>query len=80
MATSSADLPDLLSSVLDIPATEIADGVAMNDVETWDSLKHMELISTIEDHYGIELTFEEILDMTSVSGIRHVLDKREIST
>ncbi len=66
----------LLADVLQIPASGITEDLAMKDVEAWDSLKHMELIVSLEQSFGIELTFEDIVAMQSVGEIKRVLRER----
>ena len=68
----------LLATVLQIPATTITDDLAMKDVEAWDSLKHMELILSVEKAFGLELTFDEIVAMQSVHEIKRVLTQRGV--
>ena len=77
LATS---LEALLATVLQLPASRITDDLAMKDVESWDSLKHMELIVSVENTYGIELGFDEIVAMQTVSEIKRVLRQRGVSS
>ena len=69
-------LESLLADVLQIPIATITDELSMKDLEVWDSLKHMELIATIEDRLDIQLTFDEIVAMRSVGDIKRVLNGR----
>ena len=69
-------LEDLLAEVLQVPVTSITDELAMKDLEAWDSLKHMELISSLEQRLGTQLTFDEIVAMQSVADIKRVLNER----
>lgn len=50
----------------------------MQDVEQWDSLKHMGLIVALEKHYSIELSGDEIAEMTSVGAIQTILKKHGV--
>lgn len=63
----------MLSDVLQTPPEKITDELAMRDLEVWDSLKHMELVASLEQTFGIELTFDEIVAMQSVGEIKRVL-------
>jgi len=67
---------NLLSEVLQIPAPKITEDLTMKDVDAWDSLKHMELIVSLEQSFGIELSFDEIVSMRSVGEIKRVLKER----
>ena len=66
----------LLAEVLQIPAATITDDLAMTDLDIWDSLKHMELIMTLEQSLGLQLSFDEIVRMRSVGEIKRVLKAR----
>ena len=67
----------LLADLLQLPIAEITDDLAMKDVEVWDSLKHMELVVSLEEIFCVQLTFDEIVAMQSVREIRRVLRERE---
>ena len=43
-----------------------------------DSLKHMDLVVSIEQAFKIELTLDEIVIMTSVVAIKRVLNDRGV--
>ena len=65
---------DILAEVLKIGRESIGDDFAMQDCVAWDSLRHMELIAAIEAELGRELSFDQIISMTSLAGIREVVD------
>jgi acyl carrier protein len=69
-------LVEVIVSTLNIPQDVITDQLAMTDVESWDSLKHMDLIASLEQAYGVEFTFEEIVSMKSVAEIKRVLGSK----
>ena len=66
-------LERVMADVLRVPQNEITDALTMESLEEWDSLKHMDLIVSIEQNFGVELSFDEIVVMTSVVAIRRVL-------
>ena len=70
----------LLAEVLEIPAVAITDDLAMEDVDVWDSLKHMELVVSLEQNFGIQLSFDDIVAMQSVGEIKRVLRERIVSS
>jgi acyl carrier protein len=71
-------LEQMLAEVLQIPAGEITDELAMKDLDVWDSLKHMELIASLEQQLEIQLSFDEIVAMRSVGDIRRTLSARGV--
>lgn len=66
-------LNEIVASTLHIPSDAVTDQLAMSEVETWDSLQHMNLIASLEQAFGVEFTFDEIVSMQSVAEIKHVL-------
>lgn len=70
---------NLLSEVLQMPASKINNEMAMKDVDAWDSLKHMELIVLLEQTFSVELSFDEIVAMQSVGEIKRVLRDRGVT-
>ncbi len=73
------NLEQLLADVLQIPATEVTDQLAMTDVEVWDSLKHIELIASLEEQLGVQLSFDDIVAMRSVGDIKRVLNNKGVT-
>ena len=53
---------------------------SMENIPEWDSLKHIQLISAIEDNFEIEIDFEDVINMTSIPTIvnivRNYLEKK----
>ena len=73
------NLEQLLADLLQIPVAEVTDELAMKDLEVWDSLKHMELIASLEEQLGIQLTFDEIVTTRSVGDIKRVLNSKGVT-
>jgi acyl carrier protein len=73
------NLEQLLAELLEIPVTQITAELAMKDLDVWDSLKHMELIAVLEQEFDVQLTFDEIVTMRSVSDIKRVLSNKGVT-
>jgi acyl carrier protein len=63
----------LLTELFRVQSGEITDNLSMKDTDIWDSLKHMELIVSIEQEFKIELTFDEIVGMQNVGEIKRIV-------
>ena len=79
MQQVDAKVENVLSEVLQMPVAAITDDLTMKDVDAWDSLKHMELIVALEQSFDIQLSFDEIVAMQSVSQIKRVLRERGVT-
>jgi len=63
----------LVTELFRMQSGEITDNLSMKDTDVWDSLKHMELIVSIEQEFKIELTFDEIVAMQNVGEIKRIV-------
>ena len=71
--------PELLvSRVLGVPAQQLSDSTSNAQLGTWDSLAHITLVLEIESTYGVSVSVEEALGMTSVGAIKQLLAQRGV--
>ena len=70
------ELYTLISEVMRIPTEEISDSFSMNDSDAWDSLKHMELIVSIENKFNVDLSADDIVEMIDIKSIKKILNKK----
>ena len=66
-------LVGLMAECLRLAPGEITPELSIENSAAWDSLKHMEVVLSIEEHFGIRLTADEIVAMISVGEIQRVL-------
>ena len=66
-------LGSLLAGVFGLRESEIRPDLKKADVGTWDSLKQMDLVLSLEREYGITLEITDIPRMVSVASIEDVL-------
>ena len=71
-------LRDMLSNVLGLRASELKMDMSKEEIASWDSLKQMDLVMSLEREYDIELELADILRMDSVANIAAVLADRGI--
>lgn len=72
-------LAALLADVFGLREADIHPGVAKDDVGSWDSLKQMDLVVSLEREYDIALEIPDILSMVSVAGIVDTLKGKGIT-
>ena len=56
-------IKNVMSAVFEIPVEQIKDDSSPDTIESWDSLKHMNLIISLEEEFTIEFTDREIIEM-----------------
>lgn len=69
-------IKNVMAAVFEIPAGDITDKTSPDILESWDSLKHMNLIVALEEEFNIQLTDEEILDMVNFPNIKNIIKVR----
>ncbi len=65
----------VVSQVLGVPADSITDDTSPETVESWDSLRHMDLVLSLEEAFGIRLTDERILGLLDVRSIVRTVEE-----
>jgi acyl carrier protein len=71
---NQAKLFGILSRVLGVRVGSIGDLTSMKTTSEWDSLKHIEIITAMEEELGVpQFSLDEIVEVTSVRKIKEVL-------
>ena len=71
-------LKTIMAEVLEISTDQIDVSTTIENIEAWDSLKHITLLMSIEEMFKVKLEMEEMIKMTSFEDIKSVLGKRGI--
>jgi acyl carrier protein len=69
-------LKQVVADVLEVDPAAIGPDFSMDTVEQWDSLRHMTLVLSIEDEFGISIPDEEAANITSWPLIRLVVGEQ----
>ena len=67
-------LNEVFSDVFDEEIT-VTDETTAADVEDWDSLTHITLISEVEDAFGIKISMKDVLGMKNVGELADIIEK-----
>lgn len=70
------ELNRILNKILKIDIRELNENISMQDCEIWDSLKHMELIISIEENLNIELSMDDVMNMTDIGTIKKIVNEK----
>ena len=60
---------DIVSRVLEMPAHDVNENSSADNIDTWDSLRHMRLILSLEEEFNVRFTENEIVILDSVAKI-----------
>lgn len=65
----------IFADAFEIPEEEVNDDIAYNSYQPWDSLKHLQLVSMLEEELDIELEMDDIIDMSTYQKVREIVMK-----
>ena len=66
-------LLELLAEVLEVPLSQDSNP-QRHSLDSWDSLKHMELILSLEETYNIRFTSDEVAGVESLDDLVRVIE------
>lgn len=66
-------LYEVIGGALKVAPATITDDSSPDTLRRWDSLRHLELMNTIEDAYAIRFSTAEIMKARTVGDIRRLL-------
>lgn len=64
-----AKINDILKDIFDDETLVITYDTTANDVADWDSLNHINVISSIESEFGIDFNMEEVVNFKNVGDM-----------
>lgn len=68
----------ILKEVFGLKEAEIRPSLTRDDVGSWDSLRQMDLVLSLEQEFGITLEMADIVRMESVASIEEVLRSKGV--
>ena len=71
-------LAKVLAEVFDMRKGDIHAGLGREDVGTWDSLRQMDLVVSLEREYDLVLEIPDVIRMDSVAGVVAVLHDKGV--
>ncbi len=69
---------ELISQVFGIDIAEIEDNSTPDDIDSWDSVTHMDLMALFEDEWDLSLDVEEITEMITIGLMKEALKKHGV--
>ena len=66
----------VMSAVLEIPIGQIKEVSSPDTIESWDSLKHMNLIVALEEEFNVEFDDEEIVNSVNYALILNIIKSK----
>ena len=72
-------ISDVLCDVFELDPSQVTPTTSKMDLDEWDSMKQLELITALEKKFSIKFTMDEMISIDSVSKIVEAIEKRKIA-
>lgn len=59
----------VLADVFQVAPEDLSDDIIFGDIPQWDSMGHMDVMMSLEENFGIEVSAETISNLTSLQAI-----------
>lgn len=70
-------LKKIFADLFGMGVSEVDDNLSIDSHKSWDSLRQMQIIVSIEENFGLEpLSVDEIVEMTSFKRIKEILKEK----
>ncbi|MEU5695024.1 acyl carrier protein [Actinosynnema sp. NPDC020468] len=69
----SADFEAVVAGVLEVAPAEVTDDATQDTLPSWTSMRHIQLVVTLEEAFGLAFDYGEIRDTRSVGALRGLL-------
>ncbi|MCM1164707.1 MAG: acyl carrier protein [Lachnospiraceae bacterium] len=69
-------LTGVFRDVFDDEGIELSESTTADDIEAWDSLEHITLISAVEKEFKMRFTMKEVSGMKNVGEMMNIVAER----
>lgn len=66
-------IKSLIAGVLNIPVSEVDMDTEIGELDEWDSLHNVEIISKLEKEFNVKITSDMVMDLEDVSDIVNLM-------
>jgi acyl carrier protein len=68
---------EIFWDVFDDDSIVVTEATVADDIEDWDSLTHITLITEIEDEFGFKFGMKDVLGMKNVGEMLDIIEKNQ---
>lgn len=70
-----SETKEIIASVLNLSVEQLDIEAEMSDIEEWNSLRNVMILSRLEEHFDVTFPSEDIFDLTSVKTFVEEISK-----
>ena len=63
------EITELMSKILNVPTSILSGDTAIGDVDSWDSIHHLQIIAAIESKYNFRFTPDAMVEIEDINDI-----------
>jgi acyl carrier protein len=67
---------EVMSSVLEVEVTSLNEDSSIDNIENWDSIRHLNLILALEEEFSITIPDEEVGDLVNYKLIELIVNEQ----
>lgn len=67
----------MMADIFGVPAEQMTPESSPDNVETWDSIKHLELVMALEQEFAVQFSPEEIEQLLSVDLVASLVEEKK---
>ena len=71
-------MKETVAEALEVDKSQITDESSMGNIENWDSLSHIRIITNLEEKFDVKFDENDIMRMTSIAEIKKVLKEKGV--
>jgi acyl carrier protein len=68
---------ELFCEVVEIAPSDLSENTSRANTQSWSSLAHINLITAVEEVYGVSFTTQEIQSLNTFGELRRLLREKE---
>ena len=69
------EIKNTIAEILEMPAADLTFEMEMEDVDSWDSMRNVMILSTLEEKYNIIFPDDDIFALTSIGALAEEVAK-----
>ena len=78
MQQQEQKLKQVLSRIFNVSLDMISESASPDTIESWDSIRHMNLVLALEEEFDIEFTDDQVVEILSYKLIKIVLQEHGV--
>ena len=76
MENQKVKILEVMSSVFEVELTSLNEDSSIDNIENWDSIRHLNLILALEEEFNITIPDEEVGDLVNYKLIELVVNEQ----